>query len=96
MSVVCRNRCALAESTQAWLLLKSQPLSKCSERCRHVPALALTTQEAKGVETPVLARAKQLLGDIEHASKEAPVYFRGRASVFAKSGTGWLSRMVSC
>ena len=38
--------------------------------CQHWLSLTL---EAKGIETPVLARAKQLLGDIEHASKEAPV-----------------------
>ena len=59
--------------------------------CQH---RARALQEAKGVETGEITRARQLLQDIEHASQEAPVYFRGQATVFAKPGSTWFSRLV--
>ena len=51
-------------------------------------------QEAKGAETATVAAAKELLQDIKQASSQGIVYFRGRATVFAKPGTHLLSKLV--
>ena len=51
-------------------------------------------QAAKGVETPDLARAQELLADLAHASTRRFVYFRGRATVYAKPGTNWFQKFV--
>ena len=51
-------------------------------------------QDAKGSETPQVARAQELLADLAHASTRQFVYFRGRATVYAKPGTHWLQKFV--
>lgn len=65
---------------------------------RACPILSLIMlqhlQEAKGVKTVEVARTKELLQDIERAAAENFVYFRGRATVFAKPGTNWFSKAV--
>ena len=54
----------------------------------------LCPQESKGLDTPEAGRARELLRDIEDASKQGTVYFRGRAVVYAKPGTNQLSKLV--
>lgn len=51
-------------------------------------------QAAKAPETPELARTQELLADLAHASTRRFVYFRGRATVYAKPGTNWFQKFV--
>ena len=70
---------------QAWCLAWSRDTGMKTRLC---------PQESKGLDTPEAGRARELLRDIEDASKQGTVYFRGRAVVYAKPGTNQLSKLV--
>lgn len=53
------------------------------------------TQEKKQEAAEQIGAALRQLREIEEASKEGVVYFRGRSTVHTKPGTNFFSKLVS-